>query len=269
MKCPEARRNQYALLDNELDVAHNLEILAHLNQCPECARLFNATREFEELVREKELALPIPVGLAERVLARVRTGSAGAESEVPAPAGRVIPFPRRGVALVVAAAVLVALTLAFLQSGGGPAEALVEESVATSEAIRSGAEPFEVASTDSKALYAHLAKKTARGICTSHDLSKAGFTPAGCCTCGVGGTPSAMAAAIQYIAPDAVLTHIVVPGASIPLDPAKVLTKGSGVYSYRWRGHDVLITPCGSDLCVFVIRSDAGVRARLLGCLVH
>lgn len=52
MKCEEARKYLYALLDNELDTERNLEVLSHLNVCDRCSRRFDREQVFLEKLSE-------------------------------------------------------------------------------------------------------------------------------------------------------------------------------------------------------------------------
>ncbi|MBI3989887.1 MAG: zf-HC2 domain-containing protein [candidate division NC10 bacterium] len=53
MECEEAKFGLYALLDDELDVAKNLEILSHLEGCPACQRELELDERLKVLVREQ------------------------------------------------------------------------------------------------------------------------------------------------------------------------------------------------------------------------
>ncbi|MGH8063900.1 MAG: anti-sigma factor family protein, partial [Candidatus Entotheonellia bacterium] len=59
MQCEEARFGLYALLDNELDIATNLEVLSHLEGCPSCQRELELDARLKTLVRE-QLSTPAP-----------------------------------------------------------------------------------------------------------------------------------------------------------------------------------------------------------------
>lgn len=304
MKCPDARRHLYALLDNELDVERNLEVLGHLDRCPECARIASGTRAFEQMIREKDPPLPTPAGLADRIFTAVhaealRLSCAAAPPAAaaprlappppspappPAPAQRahdshgdpqhrpaapVRPFPRRAVALVTAAAAGVAFLLTQLFAVRNPAEALVAGSVSQSEAVVSHSVPLEFSSSDLGTIRDHLAPKVSYEVCTHHDLQGAGFSPSGGGLCRFPNPPSPLAVLIQYAGLGTEVTHLVVPDTGILLDPSRLLPRCAGLYEYKWQGHEVLICRCGPSLCLFVFRSDQDVRGRLLSCLVR
>lgn len=46
MKCEEARKYLYPLLDNEIDTEKNLEVLSHLDMCEACQKKFEAEEQF-------------------------------------------------------------------------------------------------------------------------------------------------------------------------------------------------------------------------------
>jgi predicted anti-sigma-YlaC factor YlaD len=53
MKCPEVRRHLFLFLDNELKVKENLEILTHLDLCPQCSEYFESEKQLEDFLKEK------------------------------------------------------------------------------------------------------------------------------------------------------------------------------------------------------------------------
>lgn len=72
MTCEEARFALFALLDDELDVAKSLEVLAHLEGCLGCQAEAEQDDRLTALLREHLSPWPAaPVGLWERVSARL------------------------------------------------------------------------------------------------------------------------------------------------------------------------------------------------------
>jgi anti-sigma factor RsiW len=59
MDCTEARFGLYALLDDELDIAQNLELLSHLEGCPACQQELELDARLKALVRE-QLSASVP-----------------------------------------------------------------------------------------------------------------------------------------------------------------------------------------------------------------
>jgi anti-sigma factor RsiW len=70
MKCQEVCENLSAWLDNELDAATSAAMAAHLDRCEACRRQWRKLRALDAALGG--LAAPVPPGLAEKVLARVK-----------------------------------------------------------------------------------------------------------------------------------------------------------------------------------------------------
>ncbi len=58
MTCEEARIGLYALLDGELDVAEDVEVLAHVEGCTACQRECDADGRLKGLLRDEARSLP-------------------------------------------------------------------------------------------------------------------------------------------------------------------------------------------------------------------
>ncbi len=69
-KCEEVREQLSAWLDGELAEAEHARVAAHLDSCAACRRELAQLTALNAALAE--LAAPVPSGLAERVLARVR-----------------------------------------------------------------------------------------------------------------------------------------------------------------------------------------------------
>jgi mycothiol system anti-sigma-R factor len=111
MECEEARFGLYALLDNELDTAKNLEILGHLESCPSCQRELDLDARLKTLVRE-QLSTPAPSPeLWGKVMQRIER-----ETEGERPSWQMFGklWPRARLFQAAAAAVFVLFTLSFL-----------------------------------------------------------------------------------------------------------------------------------------------------------
>ena len=97
MDCEEVRKYIHAFLDDELDVELNLDVLEHINLCPDCRARFEDEKNFKQLVENRLLSDSTPAGLHRQILHRVLGQRSGG------------PKWRRG---VVTAVVLVGLLLA-------------------------------------------------------------------------------------------------------------------------------------------------------------
>jgi anti-sigma factor RsiW len=70
MECQEVREQLSAWLDAELDEAAAAALSAHVDQCAACQREWRQLTALETALGQ--LSAPVPVGLAEKVLAQVR-----------------------------------------------------------------------------------------------------------------------------------------------------------------------------------------------------
>jgi len=70
MKCQEVRQQLSAWLDAELEEAEGAVLAAHLDECEACRREWQDLTALDEALGRLEA--PVPSGLAEKVLARVR-----------------------------------------------------------------------------------------------------------------------------------------------------------------------------------------------------
>ena len=68
--CETVRRQLSAMLDGELDTADEAAVAKHLDACPLCLKEWRQLRALDHAL--KELAAPVPLGMPEAVLARIR-----------------------------------------------------------------------------------------------------------------------------------------------------------------------------------------------------
>jgi mycothiol system anti-sigma-R factor len=121
MECEEARFGLYALLDNELDVAKNLEILSHLEGCPACQRELELDMRVKAVVREQLSARVAPPELWGKVVRRIEREAERARHPWPAfdrlwPTARLFP----AVLVVMVLVVVVTLSLVFITQRSAP-----------------------------------------------------------------------------------------------------------------------------------------------------
>lgn len=69
MSCESARRQLDPLLDGELGIERSLDVQAHLDACPACARKFAELRRLRTTLGSHSLRFDAPDGLRERVRA--------------------------------------------------------------------------------------------------------------------------------------------------------------------------------------------------------
>ncbi|MBI1870122.1 MAG: zf-HC2 domain-containing protein [Chlamydiae bacterium] len=67
MKCPEAKRQLFLFLDNELGIQENLEVLTHLDLCPGCSEYFESEKQMEGLIKEKLSCETAPAHLWKKI----------------------------------------------------------------------------------------------------------------------------------------------------------------------------------------------------------
>src|SRR4029077_10617077 len=67
MTCAEAEIMLHALLDDELDAGHALEVETHLATCPRCAAQLRAYRELQPAMPAAQLRFPAPASLRRRI----------------------------------------------------------------------------------------------------------------------------------------------------------------------------------------------------------
>jgi len=84
MDCSETRRRIEADIDGELDLVRHLELAAHRQECPECARLDETLRARRAALREALPRFSAPSQLRGKVLAALRAeGMGGAAPAAP------------------------------------------------------------------------------------------------------------------------------------------------------------------------------------------
>lgn len=74
MRCPECREVMRSFIDGEVDESTRREVGLHVAECPDCARLIEDDRFWEEFLRSY-LDHELPDGLRESILGDLATGS--------------------------------------------------------------------------------------------------------------------------------------------------------------------------------------------------
>lgn len=112
MECTEARLGLYALLDNELDIAQNLELLSHLEGCPACQQELELEARLKALIQGQLSGMTPSPELWRKVVQRIEQEGEFERHRWPT-VGRL--WPRRRLShLAVAALVLVIVGLLSL-----------------------------------------------------------------------------------------------------------------------------------------------------------
>jgi anti-sigma factor RsiW len=114
MNCEECQDFIDAYVDNELDAAATLAVKPHLKGCPECLQRLEARKSLRALLVQPQLRFEVPESLRAKVLSALPAAPPAMKPRFP----RRFPVPWFSVPLALAAALVVALGLAFFREGG-------------------------------------------------------------------------------------------------------------------------------------------------------
>jgi anti-sigma factor RsiW len=159
MTCDEARLTLFALLDDELDVARSLEVLAHLETCAACRAEAERDDRLTVLLQKHLSPGPAaPLGLWERVTARIHAEEGRQRDRLPFGTRRLLagvgtPWRPWRVAQVAALALIVIVALVMLVPLRPAASFLAEEIMADhlGSLSRAGG-PVDLVTTDPSAV---------------------------------------------------------------------------------------------------------------------
>lgn len=160
MTCDEARLALFALLDDELDVAKSLEVLAHLETCATCQTEAERDDRLTVLLRRQLSPGPVaPVGLWERVAARIDAEEARRRQDgLPSWTRRLLanvgtpwrPWPVAQVAVLALVVIVALVMLVPLRSGSSfIAEEILADHVVS---LRRAGGPVDLVTTDPSAV---------------------------------------------------------------------------------------------------------------------
>lgn len=285
MDCPTARSYFHAFLDNELDVERNLEILRHLACCRSCGGMVEAERRFRGVIEERLGAEPVPEGLADRVLAAVRTSAARGESvETPAngsertsPAGprpvavlaaagaAAPPFraraPRFARYAALAAGVLALLYLPWL-GGATPFERVAVAAVEAHERVEA-TDPTQLQFTGSAEEVSAGLRRRFLFQCCCPDLAASGMNLVGAAVLPVS-LGRGEASVVRYQCPTTgiCVTHIDIPISAVDCRGAECLQESNRTFYLFDIGNRHVVACVGDGLiCMFV---GSAPRERLI-----
>jgi anti-sigma factor RsiW len=103
MACDNARELLHGYLDGELDLATNLDLQRHLQECAACAKAYQAQQGLRAAIHQSDLPYKAPSDLGRRIRAATR------KAEAASPSHRTV-FPLRWLAIA-ASIVIAALVL--------------------------------------------------------------------------------------------------------------------------------------------------------------
>jgi mycothiol system anti-sigma-R factor len=167
MICAEARIGLYALLDDELGIAQNVEVLGHLESCTLCQRECEVDARLKALVRDHLSADSVPENLWQRVAQGIHREDAAAHrtgrvveqlrTRGPALASSVWQIRPAWVTLAVASVIMLSIMLGRL--AGGPSYVVDEIVTDHVHSVVRVQGPVDVPSADSAALLAELRQR--------------------------------------------------------------------------------------------------------------
>lgn len=253
MKCPEVRRQLFLFLDNELKVKENLEILTHLDLCPQCSEHFESEKQLEDLLKEKLTLEFDQYKLWKNVQDRLHQPSSSRDLR-----------PRLNKWFLVwgpAVAATFLVTFGVLHHFSGPeklnAETLVNQSVQIHRKMLDGELPSQIPSNirdNFEKTRAFLSQKANVNIC-DHNLKKIGYSHPEGCLASSSHVPGRQMATIIYYRGQNRLSHFIIRNPSVSF-PASSLRKVRGTkvhYNlFIVRPYKVIIFKEGKTLCLFV-----------------
>ena len=120
MSCQDVRPLLHAFVDDELDVAHSLDVQRHLDTCPACAREHAAQRALRAALRNDALYFRPSEDFATRARAALRATAATAGAAGPTRPAKGFPWIfRPWLPAGAAAALLAVIAITFFRLGPG------------------------------------------------------------------------------------------------------------------------------------------------------
>jgi anti-sigma factor RsiW len=153
MECTEARLGLYALLDNELDIAQNLDLLSHLEDCPACQQECELETRLKTLLQEQLSGITPSPDLWRKVVQRIEQ-EAESDRQRGLTVRRLWPQVRLShVAVAALVLVVVGLLSLFVGMPRGTPTLLVEDLITDHHrAISRPDGPVEFSATDAAAI---------------------------------------------------------------------------------------------------------------------
>jgi anti-sigma factor RsiW len=150
VNCDDARLLMHGHLDGELDLAADLEVQRHLEECPRCASEYAAMRAMRSRLKDEAFRFEAPPALKEKIRRAIPVTSSPTPSRAPAYPSRRGTWVPRAIRIAVPMAIGAMLALAIAPRTIGPSidQRLAGEVVASHVRSLMAAHLMDVASTD-------------------------------------------------------------------------------------------------------------------------
>ena len=147
MNCDDARVLMHGHLDGELDLAGDLEVQRHIEECPRCVSEYAALRAMRTRLKDEAFRFEAPAALKERIRRAIPASPSSRAGAYPSRRGTWVP---RAIRFAVPMAIGAMLALIVAPRTIGPAlnQRLASEVVASHVRSLMAAHLMDVASTD-------------------------------------------------------------------------------------------------------------------------
>ena len=147
MNCDDARVLMHGHLDGELDLAADLEVQRHIEECPRCASEYAAMRAMRTRLKDEAFRFEAPAALKERIRRAIPASPPSRAAAYPSRRGTWVPRAIR-FAVPMAIGAMLALIVAPRTIGPGLNQRLASEVVASHVRSLMASHLMDVASTD-------------------------------------------------------------------------------------------------------------------------
>ncbi len=252
MKCPEVRQKLYLFLDNELDIENNLDILTHLDFCPDCNAIFENERSVEELLKEKIPREIAPKQLWDEIRSKLHAAEKFSRPET--------IFGRKFflVASTIAATLIMGAGIVYYLAWPSKvnADTLINQSVQLHQQALKGQLPTETPEEIEKNIEKNQTFLSPSGLRScQNDLSKLGYSADGACMTSCDPLPGRRVALVIYHNGPQHLSHFILRNTEITFPETafrRIPKTHRRYYFFIVRPYKVIVIRRGNNLCLFV-----------------